>query len=216
VTIVIGIDPGFASAGIAVVDLLPRGERVRLLDVCETQKAQKKRAVYASDDNVRRAGELAEFLEVALKLWKPVAICVESMSFPRNASSAQKVGIAWGVVAALAWKYDLPIVQQSPQAVKKAVCGDKAAPKEAVEAALRKMYPECATFDRYVPRSKREHPFDALAVVVACRGSELLLLARKGATDEPQRSPDVEQGTGRPAPRKVRRPRQLAEPEDDI
>jgi crossover junction endodeoxyribonuclease RuvC len=179
--VVIGCDPGFGHLGAAVVELSPKHALVLALHHSSTEKSDKKRSVYASDDNLRRAQELSVSLENLIAAYHPVALCVEAMSFPRNASSAQKVGIAWGVIASLARQYGLPVLQQSPQAIKLAVCGRKDASKEDVQAALHTRYSNLTALDKTAKLTKtvREHPYDALAAVVACLNSEVILLARR-------------------------------------
>lgn len=184
--IVLGIDPGFASMGVAVVDVRERDERVIALDVVRTQKDDRKRRTLASDDNVRRARELAVELGGAIG-WLGNAggnnarvVCAEAMSFPRNASAASKVALSWGVICALAEVRDLPIVQASPQQIKKAVAGTKTASKLDVESALLARYGnELEQLVAHLPDGQHEHAYDALAAVVACLDSDVLRMARR-------------------------------------
>lgn len=63
----------------------------------------------------------------------PGAICAESMSFPRFASAAAKMAMAWGGLVTT-W-YAPPICQASPQEIKRALCGRADASKLDVEQA---------------------------------------------------------------------------------
>lgn len=174
--IVLGIDPGFASMGVAVVDVTEHGVGVITLDVIRTQKDDRKRRTLASDDNVRRAREIAGRLFEA----HIGAICAEAMSFPRNSSAAAKMALSWGVICALAQVRDVPIVQASPQQIKQAVTGSKTASKLDVEAALLKRYGnQIEQLVAHLPDSQHEHAFDALAAVVACLDSDVLRMARR-------------------------------------
>jgi crossover junction endodeoxyribonuclease RuvC len=188
--LVVGLDPGFASLGYAVVELLPlpaAGERVVDMGVIRTQKSDAKRNTLAADDNIRRAREIFRELRDLIKRHATqgdhlVAVCAEAMSFPRNASAASKVALAWGVVAAILERAGLPLAQASPQQVKKAVCGRKDASKEDIQAALISKYqfdPKAMSGMEHVGATLREHPFDALASVVCCLDSEVLRMARK-------------------------------------
>jgi Holliday junction resolvasome RuvABC endonuclease subunit len=199
VSYVLGIDPGLSALGYAVVDL--SGDRVVDLGVVRTQKSDKKRRVLASDDNLRRAREvdaallgvlLARDGDRLLPCGHPfgtnfAAICVESMSFPRNASAAAKVALSWGILAGLAGRFELPIVQASPQEIKKKLCGKKDASKDDVEAALKSAYGLDGSGRRGtaigmlagVPKSLHEHAWDALSAVAGCRDSDVILLAKK-------------------------------------
>jgi len=174
--IVLGLDPGFAALGLAAVDLTPGAERVHRAWVVRTEKAARKVEVRASDDNVRRAREIAAELERAAVEWDPVALVAEAQSWPRNAGASAKVGIAWGLVAALAERHGLPLVQASPQDVKRATCGAKTASKAEVIAAIEARFPDVVW-----PRQATlvEHAADAVAVVLACLDSPVLAMARR-------------------------------------
>lgn len=181
--IVLGIDPGFASMGLAAVNVGPDTERILELAVLRTEKSARKLEVRASDDNVRRAVQLTKGLCRLIDKHNPIAIAAEAQSWPRNAGSSAKVGIAWGVVAAVASWYSLAIVQTSPQALKKAVCGSKTATKEDVIAAIEGRFPDV---EWPSPASTVEHAADAIGAVLACLDSSALQMARKlGGTKEP-------------------------------
>lgn len=170
----LGVDPGFASFGYCLFDL--ETERVLLLGVIRTQKAKGK--VLASVDNLRRAREIHASVKSVLRGWDVAAICAESMSYPRNSSSAAKVALAWGVLACVSNDLDLPIVQASPQAIKKRLCGRQDASKEDIEQVLRHNYPS-AVMPKEVPATFHEHAWDALSAVVACLDSEVIRMARR-------------------------------------
>lgn len=185
---VLGVDPGFASTGAAVVRLTPDGKAQPLiLRVLRTEKASKKANVFASEDNVFRSRTIYRQLK-ALALdpaYGPVkAICAETMSFPRNAGTAAKMAMCWGVISGLAEEFDIPIIQATPQGLKKVVAGAKTASKEDIQRALEKLFGreklEALCVD--IPASFQEHPFDALGAVVACSDSEVLRLARRMST----------------------------------
>lgn len=178
---VLGVDPGLSMFGYALVCLRSGGEDILELGVIETKKSSNKRRVLASDDNLRRAREIVLGIRTVCGSDVPKVICAESMSFPRNASSSAKIGMAWGVLAAISEFGQVPVVQASPQEVKKVVCGNKAASKVEVETALVLRYGEGTgihSFRRRFAKGKHEHGFDALAAVVACLDSEVLRMAR--------------------------------------
>lgn len=198
--ILLGIDPGFASFGFAAIALPPDPMntmmRIESFGVFETAKATKKQHVLATEDNLRRARELADFLDAlivrhATDRGRLVAICAESMSWPRNAAVTAKMGITWGVVAAVAHRHKLPILQASPQAVKKGTAGRRDATKDDVEAAVLKRITRAnpdllgthvfADVAKRIPKTKKEHPFDAAAVAIVCSGAEIVQLSRRAA-----------------------------------
>jgi len=185
----IGIDPGFASLGFAVVEVSSDFRRsvVRdsdnkpMMGVLETEKSDKKRAVKATDDNLRRTREMVRMLLPILAGQQIRAICAESMSFPRNSSASNKVGICWGIIGTLAEMMNLPIVQSSPQDIKKHVCGRRDASKEEIQEVMAKRF--SLDLDSFL-KSKREHCFDALGAVEAAMDSEIVRLACKMARTE--------------------------------
>lgn len=181
---VLGVDPGFASVGYAVVELFPSGEQVLETRVFRTAKSDAKLNTLAADDTVRRTREIAKDLEQMLERLmncegdrRLVAICAEAMSYPRNAVVAAKMAMTWGVLAANAERRNLALVQASPQQVKKAVCGTGSASKDEVATALVTRYREIPGIAE-LPRTLREHAYDALAAVVCCLGSEVVRMAR--------------------------------------
>lgn len=187
---VLGIDPGFASIGYAIVAIGPDADRdcpVKM-GLIKTSKSSAKRNVRASEDNLDRAKEIAAELQKLLTLYPATLICAETMSYPRNAAAAAKMAMCWGVLAAIAQQKHLPLTQASPQEVKKAVCGKKDASKTDVQQALGALFPAQLTGSGHlcskVPPSAQEHPYDALAAVIACRDSEVFLLARRMAACE--------------------------------
>ena len=179
----IGVDPGFASFGFGVVRLLPDTEEVVEMGVIRTKKSSLKQRTLAADDNVRRCREIASAMLQLVKIYDPVAICGESMSYPRNASAAAKVAMTWGIVCTIAEENSLPVFQASPQKIKSKLTGTQKASKSQVQDALRELYP-VTDFDRLLekfPMGEHEHPWDALASVVTCLDAEPVRLVRRYA-----------------------------------
>lgn len=177
VVTLLGIDPGFAALGLAQVELVGSGERVAELGVVRTAKSNRKRGIRASDDNVRRIIELAQAVEpwVAPDV---IAICVESQSWPRSSAVCGKLGMAWGVVGALAARHQLPVLQASPKEIKRAVTGKATASKDAVQTALEARYGPLRLPEQ---RTLHEHACDALGAVAACLEAPVVLMARRMA-----------------------------------
>lgn len=174
--IVLGIDGGFASLGIASVALQLDQVLLRQTWVVRTEKSAKKLGVRSGDDVSRRARELAAHIELAIQTHQPGAIALESPSWPRNAGVAAKMGVAFGVVFALAEQHRLPLVMASPMDVKLAVTGSKTATKDDVVAAIETRFPDVAW-----PKQTTlwEHAADAIGVVLACLNSDALQMARR-------------------------------------
>ena len=177
---ILGFDPGFAHLGYAALEIRDGAYTVRGLGIVETKKSAKKRSFLASDDNLRRAREIAECLDKLVSQYNPSAIACESMSFVRNASACQKIGIAWGVLAAVAeLSGSIPILKASPQDVKLRVCGDRTASKLDVQNALISLFGDgVSILWSDIPSGKREHCADALAVILAVESSDVVRLLK--------------------------------------
>lgn len=171
---VLGCDPGLKNFGYVVIDLesLVHAE----VGVFVTEKSRNK--VLVAEDNMRRAQELAEYFRDICEEYQPVAICTEGMSFPQNSGAATKIALSWGVVAAVAEANHLPIVQTSPQALKKKLCGRRNATKKDVEDAVMMIWPWTAVSD-FQPKGLREHVVDAYASVICAADSEIMKMARR-------------------------------------
>jgi crossover junction endodeoxyribonuclease RuvC len=177
-SLILGVDGGLATCGLALAAIRNDGS-LDLLKVAtvRTTKSAAKRGVYASDDNVRRCRELAA--ELHCFVYGSLAlICAEAMSFPRSSSTAAKMGMGWGVLAALAYELEVPIVQASPQQIKLALCGKKNASKAEVQAAIEDRWSHVQWPKR---KADVEHAADAAAAIVACEQSnEMRILASAG------------------------------------
>jgi crossover junction endodeoxyribonuclease RuvC len=176
---VMGVDPGLANCGVSIVEIGAQGEAVYTVEVFRSAPTPKKRKVLVADDNYRRAGELASFIQQRLELHRPAVIIAESMSFPRSSSAAAKMALCWGILASEAARRSLPLVQVSPQEIKKALCGTKSASKDDVQEALERRYSsQFEDFKLNVARTHQEHGFDSVGAVVASLDSEVLRMVR--------------------------------------
>lgn len=164
---VLGVDPGLANMGWSVVELHSHTEVLHECGVQRTEPSGKKRKVLASDDNLRRAREMAAELARLFDVYSISAICAESMSFPRNSSAAAKMAMCWGAVASFAHLHNLSVIQSSPQELKKVVCGSKSASKEDVGQAVRIRFADVDKLLTLVPPGRREHAYDATAAIMA-------------------------------------------------
>lgn len=188
---VLGIDPGFAKLGVARIVVDPdHGDCLIELQVFKTQPSPKKQKILAMDDNLRRICELVDGVKSYIE-WADV-VCTESFSPPRHASAAAKIAFAWGAVAALCRSLDKPILQCSPQHLKKAMTGSRSASKADIKAAVDRAFGEATAVDlleqNSIVPSNEEHCYDAAAAVLACLDSATvkLLLAGAKARKEPR------------------------------
>lgn len=121
--IVLGIDPGTANTGYAVVE--GAGSRLRALSA----------GVIVTRPGVpleRRLADIHGRVGELLDLHGPEAIAIEELYFGANARTAFAVGQARGVVLLAAGQRGVPSRSYTPQQVKAAVCGHGGAPKDQV------------------------------------------------------------------------------------
>ena len=169
--IILGCDPGFANFGWCLAHY-HGGDTLAIdsLGVIETRPHGKRNT--QSESNARRASKIGVNLD---KLAKTADVmCVEAMSYPRNAMAAHKMGLAWGAMAVVCEDNELPLLQATPQDVKVAVCGKRSASKQDVETALCAIYPEAKSHTDRWPMGKREHMFDALGAIHALLDSDVI------------------------------------------
>ena len=124
---VLGIDPGVARLGLAVV--ARRGRAVRLIwtDVARSP---------AGMDESRRLVILVEAVRVAMDAHQPDAVAIERVAFNRNVVSAMAVARITGALMVAAAEAGLPVEEYSPTEVKNAVTGAGHADKRVVRDAL--------------------------------------------------------------------------------
>ena len=129
--LVIGVDPGMASTGIAAVGASGRVTSVAASDTIRTRpdlpEAERVMALHAA---------LGETLDEH----RPEAVAVESLMWGKNTGSAMAVSRAIGVVLLAAAQRGIPVHEYAPLEVKMAVTGSGSAAKQDVRRALEKLH----------------------------------------------------------------------------
>lgn len=180
--IVLGIDPGIANCGYAVIHVGPTLEHDNLVDcgVISTAKSAKKKNIFAADDRMRRAREVAEQLHYTLlgsaDRFPLAAICIEALSIPRSASSAVLLAMCHGVVVQLAFARGVPVLQASPQEIKEHMTGSRAASKIQVQGAVSDRFGR--QWLEELSKTRREHAADAIGAALTCMASPAMHLLR--------------------------------------
>ena len=184
--IILGLDISMTATGWAIAEL--KGDKLNLLrcGVIATKKSKEK--VATTLDSIRRARsiyvELGKVLSSELGL-RIDLICLEAMSWPRNASSSIKMAIAWGAIAPLL--ADRPLIPIGPMALKMAVSGKKTASKEEVASGVRSLMPLATSrvLREFVQKaSLQEHCWDALGAILASMKTEKFQLLKAGLSEK--------------------------------
>lgn len=162
---ILGVDPGFANLGWAVLHI---GSRPELVDcgVIVTKKSNRKQPTFAASDTFRRARELSGYLEnrAGAYLGEVRILASESMSWPRNAATSAKLGMAWGILASLSERFQWSSVDISPQELKRHFLGRASGSKEEIQTAVLERWPEMEGVVSGITPGLREHIYDAAAV----------------------------------------------------
>lgn len=175
---ILGIDTGLASFGIAVADVSASGLRFERVEVWTTKPTAKKRRVRKADDTAERVRMLAGCLHQLIAETRPVAVCVEAVALPfgrARSSVVSALGRARGIVDALVEVHRLPVLESTPQEIKRGTAGADNASKDSVRLALEAAYPELAAL--WPQATLVEHAADAAASLHVCRNADVVLAA---------------------------------------
>ena len=124
---VLGIDPGLARTGYAVVEETPQGTRA----VCAGALLTDPEAPIAE-----RLSELFDDLTRLVAEYQPQEAAIEDLFVNKNLHTATAVGRASGVALLALARSGIPVHEYTPSAVKAAVCGYGDANKEQVQRAV--------------------------------------------------------------------------------
>ncbi|MDD2483296.1 MAG: crossover junction endodeoxyribonuclease RuvC [Candidatus Shapirobacteria bacterium] len=122
---ILGIDPGLANTGWAVLS-----DEKNLVE-CGCLKTK------ISDSSALRLDQIYCELEGLIKKYKVEAMAIETLFFAKNAKSAIKVAEAIGVIKICGQKNKIEVVGFTPLQVKMALVGYGRAEKEQVEIMVR-------------------------------------------------------------------------------
>jgi crossover junction endodeoxyribonuclease RuvC len=124
---VLGVDPGLASSGLAVLTRASSGPLIAWTDTVRTPAGLAEPA---------RLRQLHEAVTAAIREHDAGALAVERVMWGRNVGSAMSVARATGVVLLAAAEAGIPVEEYAPLEVKMAVVGVGNAAKDAVRRSL--------------------------------------------------------------------------------
>ena len=177
--IILGIDPGFASCGWAVIERIPDGS-LACLDAGVIRT--KKEPGYSYDDDLRRIGIITSEM-VRLRDMQATFLACESMSWPRHTRAVQAIAFCWGVIGAV---FDNEVlIQRRPQQIKVDLTGAKTASKGDVEREACKLITRLEHYLDKLPKGQRDHAADAAAAVVSAWEDPAVKLAWKFRSGKP-------------------------------
>ena len=124
---VLGIDPGYATTGYAVVERTRGTLAPVVIGAIRTP---------AKAPQADRLAQLRRELLGIIQEHTPVAVAVERLFFSVNARTAMSVGQASGVALAAAGEAGLQVTEYTPTEVKQSVTGTGTAPKSQVQSMI--------------------------------------------------------------------------------
>jgi crossover junction endodeoxyribonuclease RuvC len=130
--VVIGVDPGMAATGLAVV---AGGEGGAAGVVAATTVRTSPRAPEAE-----RLRAVFHAVASAIREHRPRSVAVERLMWGRNVGSAMSVARATGVIMLAAAEAGLPVFEYAPLEVKMAVTGSGGAGKPEMRRALERLH----------------------------------------------------------------------------
>lgn len=162
---VVGIDPGLANCGLAILRLGATEEDDKVSNLQTITTSPNYSHKLTSYDYAERVGHISLALEPYVR--KCDLVCSESMSYPRNSVAATKIALTFGAIVTLCKLYKKPLVFVLPQQLKSRIVGKRDASKEEVEIALLDRFPDIENLLENIPRKVRDHATDALGTIVA-------------------------------------------------
>lgn len=156
---IIGIDPGTAITGFAIIEIKNRKKTLLDFGYIHTE---------AKTQNAYRLNQIAHDIEDLLEKWKPTHAAVEKLYFNKNIKTAISVAEARGVVTQKLAEKNIPIDEYGPSEIKSCVCGNGKADKKAVQ----KMVTLLMNLEK---TPKPDDVADAIAVALCCAGKSNLI-----------------------------------------
>ena len=159
---ILGVDPGIATVGFAVLDAEKRSQRLLTCGVITTP---------AKTQLSSRLDQIYRDLNELIAQFHPEVMAVEELFFSNNITTGIAVAHARGIILCTAAKSGVPLFEYTPMQVKQAVVGYGLAEKRQVMDMVRRLLKLKA-----VPRP--DDAADALALAICHARSATSLLAR--------------------------------------
>lgn len=152
--LILGIDPGTATTGYAIVNVENGIVTPLTWGLVETDKTEliEKRLI-----------EIYRKINHIIKINKPNVLAIEKIFFANNAKTAIRVGQAQGVMLYCAARNGVAIVEYAPATIKKIVTGSGRAKKAEIQKALRELFGKRIRSEKK-KRTHFDNAADALAI----------------------------------------------------
>jgi len=171
--VILGLDPGFASCGWALLDMRGAQPLALASGVIRT-KATTSTKKRKCEDNVHRLQLITDELAMIHKKHRFALIAAEAQSWTRHPNSDRAIAMVWGVIASVAELYNCPVIQIRPQDVKAYLVKDATASKAALQAHVERNVEGAQELLARIPASQQNHASDAMACALASTGEPLV------------------------------------------
>ncbi len=156
--IIIGIDPGTATTGYAIIQTKNKNEKPKVIDFgCII--------THTSSSIGERLEIIYDQAHSLIKKYKPDLVSVENLFFFKNLKTAMPVSQAKGVILLAVAKNKIPILEFTPLQVKMTVVGYGRAEKKQVQEMTKQLL-DLSSFDVKQKDRKKDDAFDALGIAL--------------------------------------------------
>lgn len=164
----LGLDPGTANLGLAVLEYIPGTGKPRVLTAEHHTTKVNHDAVTVVEDDLVRLRALTDVVRNAIDVYKPDVIAAETyIVFSQHAvKTGWKVAYSYSMTAVLAHLHGIPFRPIRPQEIKRKVAHASGASKDDVARAVCGYVVGLEARLNAVPRNKREHISDACAIAL--------------------------------------------------
>ena len=121
---IIGIDPGLATVGFAVLDVQKNKKKLVTYGVIKTRK---------ETPFGERLNEIHKDLKSILSKYKPEICSIEQLFFSKNVTTGIQVAHARGVILLALQEWGIKIEEVTPSALKSGITGNGDADKKAMQ-----------------------------------------------------------------------------------
>lgn len=128
--LILGLDPGTATTGYALLRSLDDVHEVVDFGLIETDK---------NGTPSIRLFDIYEKMKAILEKFQPDIVVIERLFFATNTKTAMRVGQAQGVMLFCAGQFQKEVFEYAPGTIKKTITGDGRADKKLVQSSLRKV-----------------------------------------------------------------------------
>ena len=160
---VLGVDPGFASVGLAFIHLSEGQYRTEHLEVVRTKRSNLKKNIW--DDNYERCELIGKRVTELIEYYSPQLVAIEAESWTRTHTDSV-VGLGRGVIYGITSSRGLPTSQWHPKQVRDALLNKQQASKSDLEDWLGKNVLDFHRKLTPITKSQQNHAADAASVAI--------------------------------------------------